>query len=255
MTVGTINLETLAEGVIGMQLERPPVNALNPTFLAEMERVLESLAVDDAVRAVVLSGAGKTLSGGMDLKELLDFSAADQRAMVDGLNRTFAALYGFPKPLICAANGPAIAGGLFFILVSDYCVASERAVFGLAEMRVGIRFPVGPFEIARHELAPHACRRIMLGGASHNAATALQLGLIDEAVARDEVMARAITVAADYAGLPAQAYAHTKRQLRGEVLDRVAGVLAADSDPMSAGWATDETRVATQAMLASLQKK
>jgi enoyl-CoA hydratase len=134
-------------------------------------------------------------------------------------------------------------------------VASERAVFGLAEMRVGVRFPVGPFEIARHELAPHACRRIMLGGASHDAATALQLGLIDEAVARDEVMTRAIAVASDYARLPAQAYAHTKRQLRGEVLDRVAGVLEADNDPMREGWATDETRVATQAMLASLQKK
>lgn len=255
MTVGTINLETLAEGVTGMQIDRAPVNALNPTFLAEIDRVIESLAKDDAVRAVVLSGAGKTLSGGMDLKELLDFSSADQRAMVTGLNRTFSALYGFPKPLICAANGPGIAGGLFFVLVSDYCVASERAVFGLAEMRVGIRFPVGPFEIASHELAPHACRRIMLGGASHDAATALQLGLIDEAVARDDVMARAIEVATDYAGLPGDAYAHTKRQLRGEVLDRIAGVLEADSDPMSAGWATDETRVATQAMLASLQKK
>jgi enoyl-CoA hydratase/carnithine racemase len=76
MTVGTINLETLAEGVIGLQLDRPPVNALNPTFLAEMHRVLEELTADDAVRAVVLSGAGKTLSGGMDLKELLDFTDA-----------------------------------------------------------------------------------------------------------------------------------------------------------------------------------
>jgi hypothetical protein len=62
-------------------------------------------------------------------------------------------------------------------------------------------------------------------------------------------------VATDYAGLPAPAYAHTKRQLRGEVLDRVVAVLEADNDPMSAGWATHETRVATRAMLASLQKK
>jgi len=133
-------------------------------------------------------------------------------------------LYGFPKPLICAANGAAMAGGLFFILVSDYCVANERAVFALAEMRVGLRFPVGPFEIARNELAPHACRRIMLSGATHDAATALQLGVIDEAVAAEEVMERATTV-------------------------------AGDSDPMSAGWSTDESVVATKAMLASLQRK
>jgi enoyl-CoA hydratase/carnithine racemase len=207
------------------------------------------------VRAVVLSGAGKTLSGGMDLKELLDFSMADQKAMVDGLNRTFAGLYGFPKPLICAANGPAIAGGLFFILASDYCVASERAVFGLAEMRVGIRFPIGPFEIARNELAPHACRRLMLGGAMHDAATALQLGVVDETVARDEVMARARAIASDYATSPAQTYAATKRQLRAAVLDRVDSVLRDGSDPMSAGWSTDETITAATAMLASLQNR
>ena len=255
MAVGTIDINTLADGVVGVRLDRPPVNALNPTFLAEMDRVFEALSVDGEVRAVVLSGAGKTLSGGMDLKELLDFSAADQKAMVAGLNRTFAALYGFPKPLICAANGAAMAGGLFFILVSDYCVANERAVFSLAEMRVGLRFPVGPFEIARNELAPHACRRIMLSGATHDAATALQLGVIDETVAAEEVMERATAVAGEYAALPAQAYAHTKRQLRGEVLQRIAGVLSDDSDPTSAGWSTDESVVATRAMLASLQRK
>ena len=255
MTVGTIDLTTLADGVTGVQLNRPPVNALNPVFLAEIDRVVAALTADDAVRAVVLSGAGKTLSGGMDLKELLDFSAADQKAMVDGLNRTFAGLYGFPKPLVCAANGPGIAGGLFFVLVSDYCVASERAVFGLAEMRVGIRFPIGPFEIARNELAPHACRRIMLGGAMHDAASALQLGVVDEVLAREEVMGRAIAVASEYAMLPPQTYASTKRQLRGEVLDRVAGALRDGSDPMSAGWSTDETIAAANAVLASLQKK
>ena len=255
MTVGTLELNTLADGVIGVQLDRPPVNALNPAFLAQMDRVLEELSVDEAVRAVVLSGAGKTLSGGMDLKELLEFSTAEQEAMVGALNRTFGSLYGFPKPLICAANGPAIAGGLFFVLTSDYCVASERAVFALAEMRVGVRFPIGPFEIARNELAPHACRRIMLGGAMHDAPTALQLGVVDETVAADEVMNRAIAVAGEYAALPAQAYAHTKRQLRGEVLRRITSVLDDDSDPMSAGWTTDETVTATTAVLASLQKK
>ena len=255
MADATIDLTTLADGVTGVQINRPPVNALNPAFLAEIDRAIAQLTADDAVRAVVLSGAGKTLSAGMDLKELLEFSAADQEAMVDGLNRTFAGLYGLPKPLICAANGPAIAGGLFFILVSDYCVASERAVFGLAEMRVGLRFPIGPFAIARNELAPHACRRIMLGGATHDAATALQLGVVDEVRARDEVMGRAIAVASEYATLPPQTYASTKRQLRGEVLDRIANALRDGSDPMRAGWSTDESIAAATAVLAALQNK
>lgn len=255
MAEGTIDLNLLADGVMGVQLNRPPVNALNPAFLAEMSRCLDSLAADASVRALVMSGAGKTLSGGMDLKELLDFSADDRTAMVDGLNRAFAKLYGFTKPVICAANGPAIAGGLFFVLASDYCVANERAVFALAEMRVGVRFPLGPFEIARNELAPHACRRIMLGGAMHDAPTAMQLGLVDEIIAGDEVMARAITLASEYAALPTQTYAHTKLQLRAQALDRINDVLRNNSDPMRLAWTTDETEVATKAMLASLQRK
>jgi enoyl-CoA hydratase len=255
MTVGTINLKELADGVMGVQVDRPPVNALNPAFLAEMDRVLETLAADDSVHAIVLNGAGKTLSGGMDLKELLEFSADDQQAMVAGLNRTLAALYGFPKPLICAANGAAIAGGLFLVLVSDYCIANARAVFALAEVRVGIRFPVGPFEIARNELAPHACRRIMLGGAMHDAQTALQLGVVDELAEGEDVMPRAIAVASEYATLPPRAFAHTKQQLRAEVLEKISSVLSDASEPLSDGWVTDETIAATQAVLAGLQRK
>lgn len=254
MTTGIVHIERHDGGVTEVRLDRPPVNALNPAFLAEIHRVMDELAEDAHVRAVVLTGAGKTLSGGMDLKELQTFTAEDQRAMVTGLNATYGAIYGFPKPVICAAHGPAIAGGMFLVLVSDYRIASERARLGLAEVRVGVRFPVGPFEIARRELGPDACRRFMLSGQNLDARSALAFGVIDEVVPADQLHARALEVAGDYGRIPPCTFAETKRQLRGEVLARVAAAVDGAAEPMLSGWFTDETSEATQAMLDALRK-
>ncbi len=249
------NLEPLDGGVVVMRLDRAPVNALNPDFLALIRERLDALERDPGVRALVLTGAGKTLSGGMDLKELQGFSTADQAAMVDGLNTTYARLYAFPRPVIAAAHGAAIAGGLFFVLVSDWRVAGERAVFGLAEVRVGVRFPVGPLAIAVAELTPAACRRLMLGGRNHGADDALAMGIVDEVVPAEQVMERAVAVARDYAAIPPQTFAAVKRQLRGPLLERVAAMVADGSDPMSRDWLTPETHEAVRATLAALARR
>ena len=76
------------------------------------------------------------LSGGFDLKAAQGFTSAEEMDIVDHLNADFATMYAFPKPLITAANGAAIAGGLFFVLTADYTVAIPQAKFGLAEVRV-----------------------------------------------------------------------------------------------------------------------
>ncbi len=253
MSDAKVHLQPLGEGVLEVRLDRAPVNALNPAFLATIRDRLQDVERDASVRAVVLTGAGRTLSGGMDLKELQGFSDADQAAMVEGLNSTYARLYGFPRPVIVAAHGAAIAGGLFFVLVSDYRVAGERAVFGLAEVRVAVRFPVGPLAIAASELSPSACRRLMLGGRNHDAAAALGMGIVDEVVPAEQVMERAVAVARDYATIAPQTFAAVKRQLRAAVLDRVAQ--AQRSDPMLAGWFTGETDDAVRATLQALARK
>lgn len=247
-----VSVSAHEEGVQVLCLDRPPVNALTPAVLSELEKVLSELDADPEVRTVVVCGSGAVLSGGMDLKALQQFSPAEQRAMVDGLNRSFACLYRLSKPVVCAAHGAAIAGGAFFVLASDYRIAGERARIGLAEMRVGVRFPVGPFAIARAELTAPACRLFMLGGEAHDAQTALRLGVVDEVVATDEVFERALAVASRYAKLPPRTFAHTKRALRAETLARIDAAIAS-GDPLADGWFDDETMASTRAMLASLK--
>jgi enoyl-CoA hydratase/carnithine racemase len=255
MTEERILIERLDGGLVLLSLDRPPANALNAQVLEELERKLDGLVAEGKTRALVVTGKGKLLSAGMDLKELQGFDSNDERETVSWLNRAFATLYGLPFPVVAAANGHAIAGGLFFLLCGDYRVASEAARFGLAEVRVGVRFPVGPLEIACAELAPHALRRLMLGGGSLSARTAESLGVVDELAAPDAVLERALAVARDYAGIPPGTYAAVKAQLRGATLRRIRVAVERGEDPLLEGWFTEETREAARAQLEAAKRK
>ena len=108
-----LSREDAGNGVCVLTLNRAPVNALNPDFLSEIDTALSQLGNDDAIKAIVLASNLKVFSAGMDLKEAMQFSKAEQTAVVDGLNATYTRLYSLPKPVITAANGaamPLIAG-------------------------------------------------------------------------------------------------------------------------------------------------
>ena len=143
-------------------LDAAPVNALRPDRLFGLAEVIEAAEGAAHVRAIVISSAQRVFSAGLDLKVARGFDSDEQAAIVDGLNVGFLRLFACSKPVIVAVNGAAIAGGLFFILSADHRVSSPRAQFGLAEVRVGVDFPVGPMEIARAMLTPNDLRRLMM---------------------------------------------------------------------------------------------
>ena len=247
--------EDLGEGVRVLRLNRPPASALNTPFLLSIAQRLNELAHMDTLRALVLTGTGKVLSAGLDLKEAVSFTVAEQTAVCDGLNRAYGALYGFPKPVIAATNGHAIAGGLFFVLAADYRIAAEGSRFGLTEVRVGVRFPVSALEIANQELSPTLSRRLLLSGRNIGAVEALEHKLLDEVVPLDEVMDRAVSVARDYATIPPIAYGDVKQQLRGPAMTKISDAIETGNDATLDGWFTEETRTAAMALLAAATKK
>lgn len=241
-------VETLEEGIVQVRLARMPVNALNPQFLNDIAEAFTGLTSDGNARAVILTGTGKALSAGMDLKEAMSFDREQQARMVNALNHCYATLYGFPKPLIVAANGHAIAGGLFFVLAGDYRMVNERAMLGLTEVRVGVSFPVVAIALACHELGSSGARRIMLSGQNVTAAQALTIGFIDEAVAADDIASRALAAARQYAAIPPKAYSAVKAQMRAATVQAYQAALG-NGDPLAAGWFTDETVAAARAIL------
>ena len=236
--------EDLEGGITRLVLNRPPVNAFNSAFLDLMSAHLDTLQADITVKAVILSSNSEVLSAGMDLKEALGFDLQDQQAMVRGLNVSLTKLFAFPKPTIVAASGAAIAGGFFLVLASDYRIAGPKARFGLAEVRVGANFPVGPLAIARATLATNDLRRLMLGGNPIGAEAALAAGIVDCIEDGDAVMARAVHVAGEYAAIPPGTFADVKRQIRGPVIDTIEHAMANGANRPAEGWFTAETKAA-----------
>ena len=192
----------------------------------------------------------KAISGGLDLKAAQTWDRGGEHAIVAALNIGFTTLFACPKPTVAAIAGPAIAGGLFFVLGCDYRVAAPRASFGLAEVRVGADFPVGPMEIARATLSANDLRRLMLTGQPVSADRALASGIVDELVDEAMLGEAALQAAGALADNPPLTYAAVKRQIRGEVIAGIEAAIAAGGNASPDGWFNSETKAAMARMIA-----
>ena len=112
-----LNIEQLDDGVLHLELKKAPVNALTATSLRGLGNLFQELGSDSNVAVVLLSSGLKVFSAGLNLKEAQNFDIKQQSDIVDAFHQCFLELYGFPKPLICAVEGAAIAGGLFPVCV------------------------------------------------------------------------------------------------------------------------------------------
>ena len=230
-------------------IDRPPANALDLELLESGRAVVDSLASAEP-GAVVLTGREGFFSAGVDLKAMPTLDADGQRAMVDGINRLFLAWYGFPRPLVCAVNGHAIAGGLILALCGDYRVGSGSGKLGLTELRAGVPYPAAAMAVVRAELTAPVARMLALRAELLEAGPeALELGLLDELVSAESLLDRSLEVAGELGALPRSAYGVVKRQLRGDVIAAVGAVLEGGADPVASAWVGEETAGASRAIL------
>ena len=230
-------------------MTRPPVNAIDVPFLEELERTFERLATDEDVGAVVFTGSGSCFSAGLDLRQLAASDPQQMRQLLLTLNRSLLALFSFPRPLIGALNGHAIAGGLMLAMCCDYRVAPrERCKIGLTEVRVGVTFPAAGIEIARCGFDVATLTHLAQIGRNIDAQEALRRGVVNELHEPEAVFARAVEVAEDLARVPRGAYAGTKHQLRGESTTRIQHWVDSHDDPAMPIW-TDPAIQRTAATL------
>jgi enoyl-CoA hydratase len=231
-----------------VRIDRPPANALDLELLDEGHRCLEELRAADP-GAVVITGRDGFFSAGVDLKLAPTLDLEGQRSMVAGINRLFAGWYAFPRPVVCAVNGHAIAGGLILALCGDYRVGATEGKLGLTELRAGIPYPAVAMAVVRAELSPRAARVLVLGADLIGPGEAVELGVLDELVDHGDVLPRALEVAGELAGLPAAAYARIKEQLRDDTIAAIREVVADGADPLLSGWLGEETADASAGIL------
>jgi len=204
-----LTVEGPTSGVAVLTLNRADKkNALSVALRDEISAALAELAADDAVKAVIVTGAGDAFCAGFDLKEF-ERAAADGafgKALWASSDRYHRACIEFPLPLIAAVNGAALAGGFDLAVMCDIRVAAREARFAHPEITFG-DVVYGPL----HDLVGGAVARdLCFTGRSVDAAEALALGLVSRVVPRAELMAAAHDTAAQIARAPRDVLLRTK---------------------------------------------
>jgi methylglutaconyl-CoA hydratase len=202
------------DGIATLTLERPEVgNAIDDALIARFAEALAACGADAAVRAVVVTGAGRVFSAGADLRWMRRMRDAGTAANRDDARRTqrlFAAIAALPRPVVARVNGPARGGGVGLLAAADVVVASAEAHFAFTEVRVGIvPATIAPFVIARVGAA--RARRLFCTGETFGAADALAWGLVDRVVPPAELDAAVAGVVADLLKGAPGAIAEAKR--------------------------------------------
>lgn len=225
--------ESVTDGVMLLELDRPPANAMDLALLEELCERFSALAAEPP-GAVVIAGRHGFFSGGVDLKAVPTYGPDEQRRMVEGINRMVLVGYGLPCPVIAAVTGHAIAGGLVLALCADHRIASEVGRHGLTEVKVAVPYPAAAIGVVRAELSAGAARQLVLGSELTGAAECQALGVFDEVVAAEDVVPRALEVAGRLAEFPAEVYARSKRDLRAPALTAMREAVTVD--PLLAAW-------------------
>jgi enoyl-CoA hydratase/carnithine racemase len=242
--MSTIRSDDSEGGVRTLTLDRPPANALDERLLAELAAALDAARTDDAVRAVVLTGAGAFFSGGFDLGAPRR-DAAQARALRVLYRDVHVNLLAFPKPTIAQLAGHAIAGGLVLVLACDYRLGADADYkVGLNEVAIGASFPAAALEIVRLRLAHARAAELLLGAAVYPASQAVRLGIVDELLPSDRLRDTVLRRAARMGGFPRDAYAHTKAALVDDAIRRVMHEPPDAADRGAAVWSAPESRAA-----------
>jgi methylglutaconyl-CoA hydratase len=212
MPYSTLDLSA-DQSVTTLTLNRPDKrNAISREMIEELNRALQEIELSPA-RAVILSGAGAAFCAGMDLNYLREFpllSKADILADARRIAGLFRRLWSFPKVLIAAVHGPAIAGGTGLATLADFTLATPEARFGYTEVRIGFMPAIVASFLAR-QIGEKLTRELLLSGKLIGADEAFRLGLVNEVVPADKLMSRAKELAAELAALSPLALVHTKR--------------------------------------------
>jgi len=210
----TIQL-TFDSGIATLTLNRPDKrNAISYELIEDVLRALEE-AKHSSARILILTGAGKAFSAGMDLDNLKaligrtpEQNLRDSRTMVS----LFRTLYEFPKVTIAAVNGAAIAGGTGLALLCDFTLAVPEAKFGYTEVRIGF-VPAIVSTFLLRQVGEKIARDLLLTGRIFDAEEALRIGLLKEIVPPEKLMGRARELAAELMESSPMSLAYTKRLL------------------------------------------
>jgi 2-(1,2-epoxy-1,2-dihydrophenyl)acetyl-CoA isomerase len=235
--------------VATLTLNRPDrYNALTTGLRGELRAALDEVAGDDAVRAVVLTGAGRAFCSGQDLKEFGEVADVEQ-AIIDQYNPIIERLTTIEKPVVAAINGPCAGAGLGFALACDLRVMAEGAFLSCAFVSIGLVPDSGTSWFLARIVGYERALELALTGRRVGAAEARLLGLVLDVVPDDEVNTAAAALAARLAAGPRPATGRTKALLRESLDAPLATILAREAHLQVDALASADHREGVRAFL------
>lgn len=220
------------------------LNAVTTETLTALADAVERSALDPAVRVIVLTGAGRAFSAGVDLRDPVAVPGADT---VDAANRLVLGLREAPQPVVAAVNGAAVGVGCSIALAADLVIARESAYFLLAFANVGLMPDGGATALVAAAIGRARATRMAMLAERVPASTAFDWGLISAAVPDDEFDDRVEDWVGRLAAGPPLAYARTKRALTRTTLPRLSDALAVEREGQTALLASADFAEGTRA--------
>ncbi len=240
--MGFIGLEK-KNGIAILTFSRGKVNALNGAVINELRNCLESIEVDDQVKAVILTGSGKFFSFGFDIPEFLPYTKDQFTEFLTGFADLYSYIFLYPKPVIGALNGHTVAGGCMLALACDYRVMTRgKGKISLNEIGFGASVFAGTVEMLRFLVGSAQAQNILCSGAMYSPEEALDMGMVQELASEEDLMRAAMNAAGNLSSKPSAAFASIKFLLRKPVADEMKGREAASIKEFVEIWYSDETR-------------
>jgi enoyl-CoA hydratase len=192
-----ILLDQPTPGIHVLTVNRPKaLNALNAETLDEIAQALAAIGADSGARALLVTGAGeKAFVAGADIAQMQSFDSAQAQAFSEKGNRTFRALEMLPIPAIALVNGYALGGGCELAMACDWIIASERAQFGQPEVNLGVVAGFGGTQRLPRLVGRARAMELLVTGRIIKSDEAMRIGLVNQVVAPEQLLAQGLAVA------------------------------------------------------------
>ncbi len=232
-----------------LRMEHGKANAVDTDLFADVNVALDGVEASGA-RALVLTGTGAMFSAGVNLFRVLEEGAPYLADFLPALSATVRRLFTFPRPIVAAVNGHAIAGGCVLAAACDRRIMNrDKGQIGVTELLVGVPFPADALEVIRFLLPERHVQSLVYSGRTMGATDALEIGLVEEIADPDAVLDLACEAARRLGALSADAFAISKRQIRQPALERMRALAAETDDQVLEVWSRPETLARIRAFL------
>ncbi len=203
----------VADGIGTIRLDRPPVNALNGTLIAELSAAAAEAAGSAEVRAVILYGGEKVFAAGADIREMAEAGYVTMEIWDSGLQAAVGTVAAIGKPVVAAITGYALGGGLELALAADFRVAGEGVRVGQPEILLGVMPGAGGTQRLPRLIGLSRAKDLVFSGRMVDAAEALRIGLVDRVVPDASVYDAAVEMMSRYVTGPAVALRAAKHAM------------------------------------------